>query len=365
MSDEQDESSKTEEPTQKRLDDAVQKGDVARSQEIGHWAMFFAGAMGLMIFTAPAMRKVASSLMPFLEQPHLIAMDQGGLVLLLERVLGAVGLAVLPLFGLVVAFALAGSLVQSLPTISTEKITPDLSRISPMAGIKRLFSAQSLVEFLKTMGKVSIVGIVATYAVWPKRDWLPQLISMDALSLMGVVAQLSLLLLSGVMGVMTFVAGADFIWQKLSRRKRLRMSRQELRDEAKQSEGDPTVKARQRGLRMERAKRRMMAMVPKADVIVVNPTHYAVALQYDSLSMAAPRVVAKGVDDVAARIRDLARKSDVPIVENPPLARALYTVDLDSEVPLEHYKAVAEIIGYVMRLKGKMPGKAVPPRPVN
>lgn len=365
MSDEQDDSSKTEEPTQKRLDDAREKGDVAKSQEIGHWFMFFAGALGLMIFTAPAMRKVASSMMPFIEQPHMIGVDSGGLVMLLGNVLGAVGAAVLPLFGMVVAFALGGNLLQNLPTISSEKLAPDLSRISPMAGFKRLFSAQSAVEFVKTLAKVAIVGAVALYAVWPKRDWLPQLVTMDVLSVLGVVGKLSMMLLGGVLGVMTLVAGTDFVWQKLSFRKRLMMSRQDLKDEMKDSEGDPTVKARRRGIQMERAKRRMMGMVPKADVVVVNPTHYAVALQYDGAMMAAPRVVAKGVDNVAARIRELAQKSDVPIVENPPLARALYLVDLDAEVPVEHYKAVAEIIGFVMRLKGKRPGKAVPPRVVN
>src|SRR3546814_110937 len=159
----------------------------------------------------------------------------------------------------------------------------------------------------------------------------------------------------GVLSVMTLIAGIDFLYQKLRHIKKLRMSRQELKDEFRQSEGDPMVKGRLRQIRMERARRRMMAAVPNADVVITNPTHFAVALKYVAVDMSAPRLIAKGADDVAFRIRKIAKEHGVPVVENPPLARGLFAaVDLDEEVPPEHYKAVAEVIGYVMRLKRKI-----------
>ena len=162
----------------------------------------------------------------------------------------------------------------------------------------------------------------------------------------------------GVLAVMSVIAGADYLFQRYKHNQKLRMSRQEIKDEMRQSEGDPMVKARLRQLRQERARQRMMAAVPGADVVVTNPTHFAVALRYEGEVMSAPVVVAKGVDFIAQKIREVAKENDVPIVENRPLARALYdTVDIDQEVPPDHYKAVAEVIGYVMRLRGKLPSR--------
>ena len=164
--------------------------------------------------------------------------------------------------------------------------------------------------------------------------------------------ELSLKLLAGVLAVLAAVAGLDLIYQRYEFTKQQRMSRRDIKDEHKQTEGDPMVKARLRSIRMEKARRRMMAAVPKADVVITNPTHYAVALKYDEVEMDAPVVVAKGVDIVAERIREVAREHNVPIVQNPPLARTLFTVDLDHMIPLDVYKAAAEVISYVWRLKG-------------
>jgi flagellar biosynthetic protein FlhB len=225
-----------------------------------------------------------------------------------------------------------------------------------MAGAKRLFSSRSLVEFAKGLLKLGIVGGVSWYLMRPEFDRLERFTGFDVMQMLAVLNDLSLRLMGAVLAVMTAIAGLDFFYQKFQLMKSLRMSREDMREEYKQQEGDPMIKGRLKQLRLERARRRMMAEVPKADVVITNPTHFAVALRYDQTAMAAPRVVAKGADLVAKRIRELAEEAKVPIVENPPLARALFaTVELDQEVPPEHYKAVAKVISYVMALRGRRP----------
>jgi flagellar biosynthetic protein FlhB len=192
-------------------------------------------------------------------------------------------------------------------------------------------------------------------------DHLERFVFLDEFQLLQQILALTLKLMAGILAMLALIAGLDFLYQKFANLRELRMSREEIREEHKQAEGDPIVKGRLRQLRMERTRRRMMAAVPKADVVITNPTHYAVALQYEQGTMEAPKLVAKGTDLVAHRIRDLATEHNVPIVENPPVARALYAaVDIDREIPPEHYKAVAEIIGYVMKLRK---GQIVPPPP--
>jgi flagellar biosynthetic protein FlhB len=357
MADSEDEGSKTEEPTQKRLDDAAEKGQLGKSQEINHWFMFLAAALALLVFGHGLSRELSGGLLPFLAAPHAMATDPGAMVLAARDLVIRVAMAGLPAALLFVVFAIGASVIQTKPVLSAEKIMPDFSRISPMAGFGRYFSLNSFVEFGKNLAKIAVIGAVAMYVIWPKRDWLPQMVTLDVGALLPLTESLTYKLLIAVISVMTLIAGGDLLYQKLSSRNKLRMTKQELRDEVKESDGDPQIKARLRAMRMERSRRRMMAMVPKADVVITNPTHYAVALQYDPATMPAPKVIAKGADLVAAKIRELANANAVPIVENPPLARALFTVDLDVNIPVEHYRAVAEIIGYVMRLKGKMPAR--------
>lgn len=211
-----------------------------------------------------------------------------------------------------------------------------------------------MVEFIKGILKLIIVGGIAYILLAPEFDRLEALLQMDVIDLLREIQVLIIRMMIGVVSIMAVIAALDYAYQRYEHLKQMRMSRQEVRDEYKQSEGDPQVKARLRQIRTERARTRMMAAVPQADVVVTNPTHFAVALQYDSESMAAPTVVAKGADDVAFRIRDIANDNDVPIVENPPLARALFAgVDIDQQIPEEHYKAVAQLISYVYGLKGR------------
>jgi flagellar biosynthetic protein FlhB len=234
---------------------------------------------------------------------------------------------------------------------SGESLKPKLSKISPGAGFKRIFGKQAAANFLKGLFKVIALGAVMTAVLWPERHRLEAMVRLDPSAIMGATTGLTMHLLGAVVAMLAAVAIADYFFQYRQWYERQKMTLQEMKEEFKQSEGDPHVKGRIRQLRQARMKKRMMAQVPKASVIITNPTHYSVALSYDR-GMAAPICVAKGVDNIALKIREVAREHDIPIVENVPLARALHaTVEIDEEIPVEHYHAVAEVIGYVMRLK--------------
>jgi flagellar biosynthetic protein FlhB len=367
MADDQDDSQKTEEPTQKRLDEARQKGNVANSREINHWFMIAAATLFVTAFAPQTLSDMQRALTPFIESPDAIPTDLDHLRRITLSLFGDLLLASLMPLAVVVVAAIAGGFLQQGFLVSAENIMPKLEKISPMAGINRLFSARSIAEFVKGLIKLAIVGTVATMLIWPLIGQLAAITTMEMVQVLLLSQSLATRLMIGVLAVMTLIAALDFLYQKFEHLRKLRMSRQELKDEYRQSEGDPMVKGRLRQIRMERARRRMMAAVPQADVVITNPTHYAVALKYVAADMSAPRLVAKGVDAVALKIREIAKANDVAVVENPPLARGLYAaVDLDQEIPPEHYKAVAEVIGYVMRLKRRMaPGRAqpAPPRP--
>ncbi len=351
-----DDSQKTEDPSQKKLDDAREKGQVAKSQEISHWFMLLAFACMIGIFGTSVAQGLGGQMIGFLESPHTMRMDRESVGTLVSQVLGDVGaLALLPAL-IAIAAAIASSFLQIGWLVSAESLKPNLEKISLQKGMKRLFSVRSLAEFAKGIAKLTIVAVVIVLIMAPKRDMIPQITSMEMTQLLLLLQAMSVQILIGVLAVMAVIAGADFLFQKYQHTKQLRMSKQEVKDEFKQTEGDPIVKGRLRQLRAERARRRMMAAVPEADVVVTNPTHYAVALKYDGETMEAPVLTAKGTDQIALRIREVAKEHDVPVMENPPLARALYGgVELDQQIPPQHYTAVAEVIGYVMRLRGKLP----------
>ncbi|MDJ0609905.1 MAG: flagellar biosynthesis protein FlhB [Kiloniellales bacterium] len=357
-----DDAQKTEEPTQKRLNEAHEKGQVAKSQEVGHWFMLLAAALAIGLFGSAVVSGLGESLYGFVARPHAIAVNQGALPDLAAATLWDLAWALLPFLVLTVAAALAGALLQIGFIFSAETLQPKLEKISPITGFKRLFSMRALVEFAKGLVKLALVGAAIGLLLWPERELIPVTVSMEPEQLLDAVRVLAFRVLVVVLAVMTVVAALDFAFQKMQHIKQLRMTKQELKDEFKQSEGDPMVKGRLRQIRTERARRRMMAAVPEADVVVANPTHFAVALKYEPGTPGAPRVTAKGADNIALKIRELAEQHEVPVVENPPLARALYdTVALDQEIPEQHYRAVAEIIGYVLRLKGRLPGRPRPP----
>ncbi|MGE0846050.1 MAG: flagellar biosynthesis protein FlhB [Flavobacteriaceae bacterium] len=351
MADEPDESEKTEEPSQRKLDEALKKGDVAKSQEVSTWFVLAAATLVLFGFSQGLGNDLTRLLKGLLVNAWQVQVDAGGLMALAKTLSLGVGLAVaIPVIVLMVA-GVAGHVVQHRPLLSLEPVKPKLSKISPAAGFKRLFSSQSLMNFAKGIAKIVIISAVMFLIVWPERDRLDALISTDVASLLDVVAAMALKLMGGSVIVLAIVAGLDFLYQRQVWLKKQRMTVKEVRDEFKQMEGDPTVKGKLRQIRMERGRKRMMANVPKASVIITNPTHFAVALRYEN-GMSAPVCLAKGTDRIALKIREIAGEHNVPIVENPPLARALHaSVEVDSEIPVDHYKAVAEVIGYVMRLK--------------
>jgi flagellar biosynthetic protein FlhB len=320
--------------------------------------MILAAALMIGVFGKSFFGGVAESLYKFIAWPHDIRVDGGAeLQELMLETFGQLGLALLMPVSVILLAAFIAGIIQNGFVFSTETLTPKLSKLSLAKGLKRLFSTRSVVEFVKGILKITIVASVIVLLLWPEREIVFIVTSMDPIQFMGALQTLAVRVLVGVLAIMTVIAGIDFMYQKQQHMKELRMSKQDLKDEFKQSEGDPMIKARLRQIRTERARRRMMSAVPDADVVVTNPTHYAVALKYDHEAMDAPVLVAKGADQVALRIREVAKEHDIPVVENPPIARALYdNVELDQAIPAEHYKAVAEIIGYVMRLKGKLPG---------
>lgn len=360
MADE-DQSQKTEDPTARKLSKARDKGQVGSSTEVKNWVILLGGTMMIALLSPWMMTSVTNMSIIYIEQPESIAVEFGSMVPLLTEILWLMLLYLAPFFGVLMVMALAANVGQSGLIYAPSKIKPDWNKVSPLGGLKRMFSLRSVVEFLKGILKLGAVTLVAYGMAIPM---LSEIAVMPDYSISAILDELYLVAIAiagGALVVMTVVATIDFIYQKYEFTKSMRMSRQEIKDEYKDTEGDPHIKARIRKLRMQRAQQRMMGNVPDADVVITNPTHYAVALIYKMDDMQAPRLVAKGVDSLAFRIREVAEEHDIPIVENPPLARALYaTVELDEEIPVEHYQAVAEVIGYVMKLKGKMPSGGGP-----
>jgi flagellar biosynthetic protein FlhB len=350
MAEDRNDAERTQDPTQKRLDEALDRGDVVKSQEVNTWFILAGGALVLMAFSDPIGVGLKSTLRGLIANAHQLNVDGRGLVRLTDQlgmaVLAAIGI---PLLLLMLA-AICGNLIQHRLVWSVEAVTPKFSKISPGAGVKRLFSAQALVNFLKGLVKLVLIGAIMGATLWPQRNRLDGLVGTDSAAIMVLVKTLSLDMLGTVVAVLAIIAAVDYLWQYRQWYERQKMTLREIKDEFKQSEGDPAIKAKIRQIRLTRMKKRMMAAVPKASVVITNPTHFAVALQYER-GMNAPVCVAKGADAIALKIREVASEANVPVVENPPLARALHaTVEIDQEIPPEHYKAVAEVIGYVMRL---------------
>lgn len=355
MSDEEDDSQKTEDPTPKKLEEARKKGQIALSRELNNWLMLLAGTIIVGTSAPHIMSELTIYLRSYIEHAHDLPQVPGGF----DKVLGdsfwkVLGLLTIPLLGLM-AMAFIGPFAQVGPLFAPEVIKPDLSKISPLKGFKRLFSMRSIVEFVKGVAKLGIIGTVGVILLSPFFGKLEHLVGLPIPLMMDEMLALVLRLMAGVLVVLLVVAVIDVLYQRNEHMKKMRMSKQEMKDEYKQSEGDPQVKAKLRQLRAQKARQRMMQNVPSATVVITNPTHYAVALKYNPDEMEAPVCVAKGMDNIALKIRELARESKVAIYENPPLARTLYSViEIDEVVPPEHYQAVAEVISFVFRQQGKL-----------
>jgi flagellar biosynthetic protein FlhB len=358
MSENGDDTEKTEEPTQKRLDEALKRGDVVKSQEVNTWFVIAGATLVLMAFSGGMGQGLTTTMRGLIAHAHDISMDGPALPRLFQKIGIEMIAAIAIPFLLLTLAALGGNLIQHKLVWSYEALSPKLSKISPMAGAKRLFSKQALANFAKGLVKLVLVGSVLTALMWPERDRMEGLVRSDPAAMLPLVQSLALKLMGAVVAMLAVVAAADYLFQYRQWHQKQKMSLHELKQEFKQTEGDPTIKGKMKQMRQVRMRRRMMASVPKASVIITNPTHYAVALQYER-GMDAPVCVAKGVDALALKIREVAGQHAIPVVENPPLARALHaTVEIDQAIPPEHYKAVAEVIGYVMKLRRAVPASA-------
>ncbi len=361
---EQDQSGeKTEQPSEKRLRDAREKGDIPRSRELATAAVFGAGALAI-INMAPGLARdsmgwMTQALSPsasLVRHPEQLLGHMGGLMLDLL-------LVVAPVAVICVIAGFAGPLLLGGLQFSSKSLVPDLGRLSPLKGLKRLYGPESLAELLKSLLRIALVGGAATLCIWLGLDSLRSLMSMPLEAAASRGLGFTGTLLMATAGSLLLLAAIDAPYQKWNHTRKLKMTRQEMRDELKESEGRPEVKARVRQLQYQLSQRQMMESVPEADVIVTNPTHYAVALKYDSGRMGAPRVVAKGADELALRIRELAQASRIAIVESPPLARALYREgQVGQEIPVRLYAAVAQILSYVYQLRAWHGGDAEYPQ---
>ncbi len=351
MAEEQDNSQKTEDPTQKKLEDARKKGDIAKSLDVPIWFLILATA-GIMSAAGPLSAMIADPLTRIMDHPHAFRLQDGGAQQLMGSLLLSLIVPLGIIFGVIAAASVLGHLVQHRPLWTGEKIKPDLAKLSPGKGLQRMFGAQGWVNLLKSFLKMAAITGAMIYAVWPEATAISESSQLEPAGLLAMTQAIAGRLLIAAIVVIGIIAAMDFVWQRFTYMQRMRMSRRDIRDESKQQEGDPHIRARLRQIRLERSRKRMMQNVPKSTVVITNPTHYSVALRYDPEKDAAPVCMAKGADDVALRIREKAKEHNIPIVENVPLARALFAaVEVEESVPREHFEAVAKVIGFVMNTK--------------
>lgn len=346
---------KTEDPTDKRLSDAREKGDVPISPEVRHALMFVAILVLFGTVGANALGSLSKAFIAVWGGADQYRFDDPGAQQALTGLLETTIMAIAPVLGVLFAAATLIFIVQGRPIFAWSRLAPKWASLSPAAGLNRIFGSHALIEFAKSVLKACLIVGITFLMIWPHRSDLIAMIGLEPLAIAKRLMGLLELVFRPIVVAIVALAGLDLFYQHRSYLQRMRMTIQEIRDEMKESEGDPLIKSKRRAIAMARARRRMMAAVPTASVIITNPTHFSVALKYDHGVSGAPIVVAKGVDNVAFKIREIAKEAGVPIVESPPLARALYAgVEVDHPIPVEHYKAVAEIIGYVMRLRKKV-----------
>ena len=350
----EDKDAKTEQPTSKRLGKARSDGNIPVSQEVKSTAMLIGALIVVGVIAPWVARDLSGFLRGFIERPETMHIDVDNMRTFMSQVVWRVGILMAFPVAVLMVMALIGTLGQVGLAYTPKKLMPNLGALNPLAGIKRMFSFNAVLEMLKGLVKIFAVGGMVAALVVPTMGHPDKIIDQDITTTLSEIHRLIVMVLFVTVLVMSALAAADYIYQQWSHREKLKMTKQEVKDEHKEQDGDPKVKGKIRSLRIERHRQRMMVAVSKANVVITNPTHFAVALKYDMDSMAAPVVVGKGVDYLAKRMRQVAEIHEVPVVENPPLARALYAaVEIDQEIPQEHYKAVAEVIGFVMRLKGK------------
>lgn len=345
---------RTEEPTSKRRDDFRKKGQVAQSKEVQTAALFTLILLFWIAYLPYFWRGFTDLIFSVWQSSGEFEITAASTISLAAFLLQKTGLLLAPLFFLVVIVAVFSSIFQFGWLITGTPLLPDFAKLNPITGMSRFFSKKSLIEVVKSILKVLLIGWIAYSTVFDNFAEALILLDTGVSSTLSYLAKISALIMAKICAILILIAFIDFIFVKWELEEKMKMTKQEVKEEYKESEGDPHIKAQIRSIQQEMARKRMMAEVPKADVVVTNPTHLAVAIRYDSKLMDSPVVVAKGADHLALKIREIAREHNVPLVENPPVARLLHKLDLGEHIPEDLFKAVAEILAHVYSLKGKI-----------
>ena len=349
MSEQPDDDSKTEEASSKKIQDAVDKGNLPFAKEAPVFTSML-GMLAVMTFViVDGARRLSAVFARLIENPGMWSFSAGeDTVILLYSLIGEIGRLLMPVVGILLIAGLAGSLFQNAPSIVVERIRPKWSKLSIREGWKRIFGSQGRVEFLKSVFKFSLVAIVAAVLLRTAQGDVITAMFVEPFQVPAMILTLSMKLLGAICAATLFLAGADIMWSRRLWREKLKMTKQEVKDEHKQMDGDPIVKARLRSIAWDRQRRRMMSSVPQATLVIANPTHFAIALRYVPEEAGAPMVLAKGKDLIALKIREVAAQHNIPVIEDKPLARSMFdVVEVDQMIPAEFYQAVAEIIFYL------------------
>jgi flagellar biosynthetic protein FlhB len=350
MSDTDDKDSKTEAPSDKKIRDAIEKGNIPFSRE----ATLFASIVGILLVLAFATRGTTKTLTEklslFVNRPQDFRLESGAdASLLIQAVALEVGQFLIPTIVILAGCSLAASLLQNVPSVVSERIRPQWNRISPASGWKRIFGRQGLVEFSKSLFKFGTMTIVSILLLKSEQYKVLNAMLTDPSLLPELMLTMAMRLVSAIAIATIVLVAADLLWARFKWHSDLKMTKQEVKEEYKQTEGDPMVKARMRSLAQDRSRKRMLAAVPNATFVIANPTHFAIAMRYERSEASAPIVVAKGKDLIALKIREIAEKSGVPVIEDKPLARSMYDhVEVDRMIPPDFYKAVAQILFYIL-----------------
>lgn len=357
------EQEKTEEPSPRKLEEAKRKGEVARSREVAIAMTMLAGATLFAVAGGYLTGNLAELTRWMFSNSAGIEISPANLQPLILKIAAGLMPVLLPLFGAVFITALFANIIQVGFMLTGEPVIPKFSRVNPLSGLKRIFSWQGLQELFKSVFKITVIGYLVYTTLRDEFSFIPLLTQTEVSEVLAYILEISLKVSFKCIFAVVIMAAMDYAFQRWNFRRRMMMTRQEVKDELKQREGDPLVKGRIRRMQHERARQRMMAAVPTADVVVTNPTRVAVALRYEEERMNAPRVIAKGQRLVAQRIREIAAENNIVVVERPELAWSLYeTVEIGDEISPELYKAVAEVLAYVYSLRERAGGAVIPPR---
>lgn len=351
MAERPDRDSRTEQATEKKLRDEIDRGNVPVSREVSVFAFMLALLVLLAFFFKDGAVKTTYALAGLFDHSSAIALRNGNdLVELAQVLILALTPLFLPIFLVLIGAGVAASIRQNAPRLVVDRLQPDLSRISPMEGWNRIFGMRGRVEFLKNVAKFTGITLVVLALLQMDKSQFTGAMFVEPEAIPGLILAIALKVVSGIAIATLLLVTGDVVWSRFNWRQELMMSRQEVREELKQLEGDPLMKSRMRSLALDRRRRSMIAAVARASLVIANPTHYAVALRYRREEGGAPKVLAKGKDLVALRIRAVAEEHDIPVVEDKALARSMYqSVEVDQMIPPEFYRAVAEIIHFLQK----------------